>query len=170
MATEETVQLNEAHAPQQASIDAFNSILTTLKHDLANLRRQHDSMLLISRPHYPAPANTLTEHEPEYFQAAKDLSDEQLTSFNADNLESVRVAVTAYGLHLFGKVKIPALDNGYIHVRIFGSAKEGTDGSTSDEIEHKVHSIHTEEVVKEDGDRKYRAIFGKNDALEWFET
>ena len=33
-----------------------------------------------------------------------------------------------------------------------------------------MHSIHTEEVVKEDGDRVYRAVFGKEDELEWFET
>jgi len=78
--------------------------------------------------------------------------------------------VTAYGLHLFGKVRLPALDNGYIHIRIFGSAKDGTDGSSLDEREYSLHSIHTEEVVKEDGDRVYRAVFGKEDQLEWFET
>jgi hypothetical protein len=43
MATEETVQLNEAHAPQQASIDAFNSILESVKEELVKLRRDHDS-------------------------------------------------------------------------------------------------------------------------------
>jgi hypothetical protein len=80
------------------------------------------------------------------------------------------VAVSAYGLHLFGKVKIPTIDNAYIHVRIFGSAKDGTDGSSADEREYKLHSIHTEEVVKGDGDRVYRAIFAKNDELEWFDT
>jgi hypothetical protein len=82
----------------------------------------------------------------------------------------VRVAETAYGLHLFGKVRIPAVDDGYIHVRIFISAKDGTDGSDLSEREAKLHSIHTEEVVKRDGDHVYRAIFGKDDPLEWFET
>jgi len=43
MATEETVQLNELHAPQQASIDAFDSILGSLKEELVKLRRDHDS-------------------------------------------------------------------------------------------------------------------------------
>jgi len=43
MATQETVQLNEAHAPQQASIDAFNSILDSVKEELVKLRRDHDS-------------------------------------------------------------------------------------------------------------------------------
>jgi hypothetical protein len=43
MATEETVQLNEAHAPHQASIDAFESVLHSLKSELTKLRRDHDS-------------------------------------------------------------------------------------------------------------------------------
>jgi hypothetical protein len=43
MATEETVQLNEAHAPHQASIDAFKSILETVRKELIKLRRDHDS-------------------------------------------------------------------------------------------------------------------------------
>lgn len=111
-----------------------------------------------------------SEHEPEYFRAVKSLSDDELTSFSSSDLEAVRVAVSAYGLHLFGKVKIPSLDDAYIHVRIFGSAKDGTDGSSADEREYKLHSIHTEEVVKDDGDRVYRAIFGKNDELDWFDT
>jgi len=70
---------------------------------------------------------------------------------------------------LFAKVKIPAASDAYIHLRIFGSAKEGTDGSSLDEREYKLHSIHTEEVLKGD-DRVYRAIFKKDDALEWFDT
>jgi hypothetical protein len=100
----------------------------------------------------------------------KDVSDHDLTSFSSSELETVRVGETAYGLHLFGAVKIPALDDGYIHVRIFVTAEEGTDGSTLDERKAKLHSIHTEEVVKEDGDRVYRAIFKKGDGLEWFDT
>lgn len=98
------------------------------------------------------------------------MSDKDLAAFSADDLESVRVAVSAYGLHLFGKVRLPAANDAYIHVRIFGSAKDGTDGSSLDEREYKLHSIHTEEVVKEDGDRVYRAIFKKDDPLEWFDT
>lgn len=100
----------------------------------------------------------------------KDLSNTELASFDASNLEAVRAGSSAYGLHIFGKVKIPAAENAYIHIRLFGSAKEGTDGSSTDEREYKLHSIHTEEVVKDSGDHVFRAIFGKNDALEWFET
>ncbi|OAK96416.1 hypothetical protein IQ06DRAFT_257259 [Phaeosphaeriaceae sp. SRC1lsM3a] len=152
MATEETVQLNEAHAPQQASVDAFASIIDSVKAELVKLRRDHD------------------KHEPEYFRAVSSLSDDQLAQFSESDLVLVRVAASAYGLHLFGKVRLPAAEGAYIHIRVFGSAKDGTDGSSIDEREHKLHSIHTEEVIKADGDRVYRAIFGENDALEWFDT
>lgn len=50
MATEDTVQLSEAHMPQQASIDAFNSILESVKEELVKLRRDHDSKLLYTVP------------------------------------------------------------------------------------------------------------------------
>lgn len=167
MATEETVQLSEEHAPHQASVDAIDSVLETLKDELVKLRRDHDSMPLqrVART-WLTPAG----HEPEYFRAVNHVSDSDLTSFTARDLESVRVAISAYGLHLFGKIKVPAVDNGYIHVRVFGSPKDDTDGSSADEREYSLHSIHTEEVIKEDGDRVYRAIFGRNDELEWFDT
>lgn len=51
MATEETVQLNEAHAPQQASVDAFASIIDSVKAELVKLRRDHDSKSI------PSPQN-----------------------------------------------------------------------------------------------------------------
>ena len=43
MATEENVDLTEAHPPHQASIDAFNSVLDSVKHELTKLRHDHDS-------------------------------------------------------------------------------------------------------------------------------
>lgn len=62
------------------------------------------------------------EHEPECFAAAEHLSDAQLTAFEADDIQEVRIAVSAYGLHVFGKVRIPALPAegpAYIHFRAF---------------------------------------------------
>ena len=62
------------------------------------------------------------EHEPEYFASVEHLSDAQLAGFGADDLQQVRVAVSAYGLHIFGKVRIPSLpDDGpaFIHFRAF---------------------------------------------------
>lgn len=109
-------------------------------------------------------------HEPEYFHAVEHVSDSVLISFAARDLESIRVAISAYGLHLFGKIRLPAVDNGYIHIRVFGSPKNGTDVSSADERDYSLHSIHTEEVIKEDGDRVYRAILGRNGKLEWFDT
>ncbi|KAF2471789.1 uncharacterized protein BDR25DRAFT_333807 [Lindgomyces ingoldianus] len=152
MATAETVELSEPHAPKEASIHSFESILTSLKHELVKLRHNHD------------------KHEPEYFRAVSSLSDSDLTSFTPADVETVRVGTSAYGLHLFGKVRIPAAENAYIHVRVFIAAEDGTDGSSEEERVAKLHCIHTEEVVKDDGDHVYRAIFGKNDELEWFDT
>lgn len=43
MATAETVELSEAHAPKDASVTAFEDILPSLKHELVKLRRDHDS-------------------------------------------------------------------------------------------------------------------------------
>ena len=51
MATEKTVQLSEEHAPHQASIDAIDSILQTLKDELVKLRRDHDSTRVSSLVH-----------------------------------------------------------------------------------------------------------------------
>ena len=70
------------------------------------------------------------EHEVKYFRAVKCLSDVDLASFSADFESVLRVASSAYGLHLFGKVKIPATSDAYIHIRIFENAKDRTGGNT----------------------------------------
>ena len=104
------------------------------------------------------------KHEPEYFAAARDLSDHDLAGFTEADFLEVRVGPSAYGIHLFGKVRIPALpENGpaYLHFRAF------TDGPG---MGSKLHSIHTEEKEGEGGDKTYRAIFTKQDPLKWFQT
>jgi hypothetical protein len=65
-------------------------------------------------------------------------------------------------VHVFLKIRIPALDDGYIHVRLFDTGAGGDDA--------KVHAIHTEETDDPAGGKKYRAIFKKSDELEWFDT
>jgi hypothetical protein len=78
---------------------------------------------------------TKIEHEPEYFAAVTHLSDAQLAGFSADDFCLVRAATSAYGHHLFGKVRIPALpDEGpaYIHFRAFTAGPDD---------EAKLHSI-----------------------------
>lgn len=78
----------------------------------------------------------------------------KLTSIPADDFVLVRVATNTASRNktLFGKVFIPASENGYIHVRMHISG----DGVT-------LHSIHTESNPK-------AAIFSKDDELEYFET
>jgi hypothetical protein len=34
----------------------------------------------------------------------------------------------------------------------------------------KLHSIHTEEKDDGNGGKTFRAVFGENDELEWFDT
>lgn len=74
------------------------------------------------------------------------------------------MASSAYGIHLFGKLRIPALpDSGpaYVHFRAF-SPGPGEDAT--------LHSIHTEESKEPGGGLKFRAIFSKDDPIEWFDT
>ncbi|RKK66946.1 hypothetical protein BFJ69_g14951 [Fusarium oxysporum] len=90
---------------------------------------------------------------------------QDLVGFSADDFEAVRVATSAYGIHLFGKLRIPALPDpsgpSYIHFRVFiGGGDEPP----------KLHSIHTEEREDSSGGKTYRAIFTKNDELKWFDT
>jgi len=146
MATAETVKLGDPHEPKEESIKAFNQIEHELKRALVRLR--HDSK----------------KHEPEYFASVEHLSDAQLAGFGADDLQQVRVAVSAYGLHIFGKVRIPSLpDDGpaFIHFRAFTG---GPDDMAT------LHSIHTEDREAPDGGHTYRAIFTEADPLEWFDT
>ncbi|KAI9050749.1 hypothetical protein LZ554_004868 [Drepanopeziza brunnea f. sp. 'monogermtubi'] len=153
MATVDTVTLGPAHPPKEASITAFNEIEVELKTKLQHLRHE------------------MTKHEPEYFAAVKNMSDKQLTTFSSDDLKEVRIATSAYGLHLFGKVLLPECDpshaypekatDAYFMFRAFIPAEAST---------AKLHCIHTEEAEKPDGDKVYRAIFSQHDKLDWFDT
>ncbi|KAK4659717.1 hypothetical protein QC762_112810 [Podospora pseudocomata] len=146
MATAETVELGATHEPKEESLRVFEQIEHELKKTLVHIRHEHD------------------KHEPEYFAATEHLSDAELAGFTLDDFQQVRVAVSAYGIHIFGKVRIPALpDDGpaYIHFRAFT-------GGPDDEA--KLHSIHTEDKEEPDGGHTFRAIFTKNDPLEWFDT
>ncbi|KAF6813895.1 hypothetical protein CPLU01_14535 [Colletotrichum plurivorum] len=141
MATANTVDLGPPHAPKEESIKVFREIEHDIKKELLRAR----------------------QHEREYFQAVEHLDDDQLASFGPNNLVAVRVAVSAYGIHIFGKIRIPTLPESgpaYIHVRAFDTPGEPG----------KLHSIHTEEKEHSNGDKTYRAIFTDDDPLEWFDT
>ncbi|TAQ89004.1 hypothetical protein B7494_g2682 [Chlorociboria aeruginascens] len=146
MATAETVSLGPAHEPKEESINAFKQIEVDLKRTLQHLR--HDS----------------AKHEREFFAAVENLSDKQLTNFSADDLKLVRVATSAYGIHLFGKTLLPEGDSEggtYFMFRAFipGEAENA-----------RLHCIHTQELEQEDGTKSFKAIFTENDPLEWFDT
>jgi len=146
MATAETVDLGPPHPPKDESIVAFKHVLPKLKHDLAHIRRDHQ------------------KHEKEYFAAVEHLNDHDLTAFGPEDLTSVRVAPSAYGIHVFGKVRIPSMPESgpaYIHIRIF------TPGGGE---EARLHCIHTEEKDDGAGGKTFRAVFTKDDELEWFDT
>ncbi|KAK0729434.1 hypothetical protein B0T21DRAFT_212886 [Apiosordaria backusii] len=146
MATAETVELGAPHEPKEESLKVFGQIEHELKKTLVHIRHEHN------------------KHEPEYFAAAEHLSDSELAGFTLDDFQQVRVATSAYGIHIFGKVRIPALpDDGpaYIHFRAF---------TVGPDDEAKLHSIHTEDREEPDGGHTFRAIFTKHDTLEWFDT
>ncbi|PQE33798.1 hypothetical protein CJF32_00011197 [Rutstroemia sp. NJR-2017a WRK4] len=143
MATVDTVQLGQIHPPKEDSIVAFRKIETDLKKMLQHLRHETD------------------KHEPQYFQAVAHLSNQQLANFSSADLKSVRIATSAYGLHLFGKVLLPESDNKYFMFRAFipGNPEEA-----------KFHCIHMEETDVGGVEGKYfRAIFEEEDRLEWFD-
>ncbi|KAI0965652.1 hypothetical protein F4678DRAFT_467333 [Xylaria arbuscula] len=153
-ATADTINLGPPHAPKEESIKAFAEIEPELKKELLHLK------------------HTYLKHEPEYFAPVQHLPDTALTSFSvhSGDLTTVRAAQSAYGIHLLGKIRIPDIpdsDEGapaYLHVRVFVAEENG-------EKIAKLHSIHTEARDEPDGNgKRYRAIFTKDDPLEWFDT
>jgi len=145
MATAETVDMGPPHSPKEESIKAFNEIEVDLKTKLQHLRHETN------------------KHEPQYFAAVQNLSDKQLTNFSSNDLEEVRVATSAYGMHLFGKVLIPDSEKGsdaYFHFRTFvpGGAETA-----------RLHCIQMQQIDEANGDKNFKAIFSKNDPLEWFD-
>ncbi|KAI3332167.1 hypothetical protein HD806DRAFT_184924 [Xylariaceae sp. AK1471] len=167
MATADTVNLGPPHPPKEESIKAFAEVEADLKKQLLHLKHTYLSnslptsslsILFLNTPCLTIPP----EHEPEYFAPVQHLSDHDLTSFSTSDLESVRVAQSAYGIHILGKIRILAMpDTGpaYLHVRVFVSDDPA-----------KLHSIHTEEREEPGGGKKFRAVFTKDDPLEWFDT
>ncbi|CAK7268096.1 hypothetical protein SEPCBS119000_002887 [Sporothrix epigloea] len=147
-ATIETADMGVAHEPKEASIKAFGEIEEELKTKLIHLRHEHD------------------KHEPQSFAAARQLSDAELSDFSADDFVLVRVATTAYGLLLFGKLRIPALARGggddtpaYVHFRAFSA---GPDQPSL------FHSFHTADSEDAQGNKTFHSIFTAKDELVWF--
>ncbi|KAF8325897.1 uncharacterized protein EI90DRAFT_3072176, partial [Cantharellus anzutake] len=90
---------------------------------------------------------------------ASSLSNEDLVGFDIrKDLVEVRSGPTAYGQILFGRIRIPAVNDelgeGFVHVRVHHSPGEEQANVT-------FHSIQTEESY-------HRAIHKKDDPFEFF--
>ncbi|KAH8929309.1 hypothetical protein BT69DRAFT_1311218 [Atractiella rhizophila] len=142
----ETVPLNESHRPAENAIQAFEQVDTKIK-----------EAVIASRKHWDA-------HEPEMWKRAKGLSDSELTSFKVSkDLVLVRSGPTPYGTVIFGKIKIPALNDAYIHVRIHDPPNRGTDDVV-------FHSLLTDEGNRDADGRPttWDAIFDEQKELDFF--
>lgn len=154
MADADTCELTPSHPPKPASVKSFKAILPEIRRQLVHLRHNHD------------------KHEPEYFSAVADLSDDDLSSFDESDLVAVRAGRVAYGMIVFGKVKIPKSKDGYVFVRWFVGGDDvdgdGTVEADEGEIKYKLHSFYTEEKDDGKGGKRYRAIMGESDELFFF--
>jgi hypothetical protein len=156
MADANTCELTPSHPPKAAALKSFKHLLPEIKHQLIHTRHDHD------------------KHEPEYFSAVSSLSDAELASFDESDLVAVRAGRVAYGVIIFGKVKIPAAKGKYVFVRWFaGGDDENGDGKVEadeGEVEYKFHSFYTEEKPggDADGTTRYRAIMREKDELFFF--
>jgi len=146
MATEETIDLNAQHSPHENAVEAFSVVLPQIKHAIVHSR--HD----------------WNKHEPKMWFRAAGLSDEELTGFNLkQDLVAVRSGATSYGTIIFGKIRIPAIEDGYIHVRIHDPHNRGVE-------DVKFHSLFTDEGDRDaDGHpTTWRAIQTLDTPLEFF--
>ncbi|KAJ1311275.1 hypothetical protein OPQ81_009773 [Rhizoctonia solani] len=101
----DNVALSEPHPPTERAIEAFNQVLPKIK--LAVISSRHD----------------WNNHEPRMWARASNLSDNELTGFVIkDDLVEIRAGSTSYGTIVFGKIRIPGIEDeegeGFIHVRI----------------------------------------------------
>jgi hypothetical protein len=103
-ATSEQINLNDAHAPRDNAIAAFNVVLPAIKSAILKSRKDWDI------------------HEPKMWSRAKGISDVRLADFDIENdLVEVRSGATSYGTIILGKIRIPAINDsegeGFVHVR-----------------------------------------------------
>lgn len=99
------------------------------------------------------------------YERVRDVSDQQLISLSiADDLVLVRAGGTAYGTIVFGRIRLPCVDDGFVHVRVHDPPDE--ERSSKDVV---FHSLYTEEGREraEDAPIAWRAILSESDALEF---
>ena len=115
-ASEEQLNFVGPHVPHDKAIEAFHAVEKQIKHAIIHSRRDWD------------------KHEIKMWSRASGLSDEQLVGFtftherskydnthgkrgDGGDLVLVDNAATSYGEIILGKIRIPAIEDGYIHVR-----------------------------------------------------
>ena len=103
-ASAEEVNLTPAHPPHARALEAFNHVLHEIKAAVVKSRHDWD------------------KHEPMMWSRANRLSDHDLVGFKVEkDLVEIRTGVVSYGTLIFGKIRIPAVEDefgaGYIHVR-----------------------------------------------------
>ncbi|KAL4080325.1 hypothetical protein V8B97DRAFT_1931668 [Scleroderma yunnanense] len=150
MASAEEVNLSPPHAPHERAVEAFNHVLDTIKHEVKKSRYDWN------------------KHEPRMWDRAGGLSDHDLVNFRVEeDLVEIRTGTVSYGTLIFGKIRIPAVNDdlgeGFIHVRIHDPPNKG-------EEDVMFHSIFTKEGERDaDGHpHLWRAIQTRDEPLEFF--
>ncbi|CUA76858.1 hypothetical protein RSOLAG22IIIB_02334 [Rhizoctonia solani] len=153
----ENVPLNEPHPPNSRGIEAFNEVLPKIKQAVISSRRDWN------------------KHEPRMWARAGNLSDDALTSFVIeDDLVEVRVGSTSYGTIIFGKIRIPGINDeegeGFIHVRIHDPPNKLSPGLPQGTEDVIFHSLFTDEGNRDADGRPttFRAIQTRETPLEFF--
>lgn len=152
MADANTCELSHTHAPKPAALKSFKALLPTIKYELIKLRHNHD------------------KHAPEYFEDVAEVSDHDLAAFDENDLIAVRAGKVAYGVIIFGKVRLPAVRGAYLFVRWFagGEDYDGDGIVEKDEVEYLFHSFYTEDRGEGVAGRRFRAIMRDEDELFFF--
>ena len=104
-ASEEQIILDDAHVPGEDAKNAFEEVAEEIKETIRKSRRSWK-----------------VHHESSMWHRAVGLSDDELTSFSPnDDLVLVRNGQASYGHIIFGKLRLPAINDelgeGFIHVR-----------------------------------------------------
>jgi len=149
MASEEEVSFNEPHHPTQLAKEAFSVVLHRIKFEIIKSRKDWDL------------------HEPKMWSRAAGLSDHELTNFTVEDLTLVSSGLASYGTIIFGKIRIPAINDeegaGYVHVRIHDPPNRGT----HDVLFHSI--FHDEGNRNADGHpTTWRAIHTEDTLLKFF--
>ncbi|KAG8738446.1 hypothetical protein FRC10_006822 [Ceratobasidium sp. 414] len=104
----------------------MKAVAATMPDSLVQSFRQEDAVDFVVLPKIKfaviSSRRDWDKHEPRMWSRASGLTDHELSDFVIENdLVQVRAGATAYGTIIFGKIRIPAINDsegeGFIHVR-----------------------------------------------------